>query len=464
DRHRRPLNRPRGRDRRGRGLVRRDRLSSRRPDHRRHLRHPRPRARRSGSRNVRQGARGTDHRALDRVCSRGSATDEDRRSSRTGQTVYGGSADPGSRQSGDLLPPSHPGARADARGADDRRLRLRDARPCGHLVPRFGSAAAQCRLGIDDRHRAGCAYRRSSGTVRLSGGAHRSHRVVGEHHRRPHHHLGRGERVMITAPVRDETADTESSAPILAIEGLHISTEDRPLVHDATISVAAGQAAGLVGESGSGKTLTVRAVAGLLPETFSVGGHIRLLGTDLFDDAGDRPDAAVLTRLRANEVGMVFQSPRAHLNPLRTIGDFLIEGLVSVHGVMRRQATARAVELLEEVGIDHPVRRLRQYPGELSGGLLQRVMIAAALMTDPKLLLADEITTALDVTTQEEVMAVIGDLRRHRNLGMLFITHDLALAGAVCDTVTVMEKGRTIESLEATTMRDNARTEYTRTL
>ena len=269
---------------------------------------------------------------------------------------------------------------------------------------------------------------------------------------------------MITVPIRDETADTESSAPILAIEGLHISTEDRPLVHDATISVAAGQAAGLVGESGSGKTLTVRAVAGLLPETFSVGGHIRLLGTDLFDDAGDRPDDAVLTRLRANEVGMVFQTPRAHLNPLRTIGDFLIEGLVSVHGVMRRQATARAVELLEEVGIDHPVRRLRQFPGELSGGLLQRVMIAAALMTDPKLLLADEITTALDVTTQEEVMAVIGDLRRHRNLGMLFITHDLALAGAVCDTVTVMEKGRTIESLEATTMRDYARTEYTKTL
>lgn len=230
-------------------------------------------------------------------------------------------------------------------------------------------------------------------------------------------------------------------------------------MHDCTLSVGAGEAVGLVGESGSGKTLSVRAVAGLLPAHFETGGSIRILG----DDIATMP-VRDLRELRARRIGMVFQTPRAHLNPLRTIGDFLTEALITVASVRRSEADARAADLLDEVGIPDPARRLRQFPAELSGGLLQRVMIAATLAMDPQILLADEITTALDVTTQEEVMAVIGDLRRHRELSLLFITHDLALAGAVCDRVAVMRAGRTVETLHAATMRQDAREEYTRVL
>ncbi|MBD7995753.1 ABC transporter ATP-binding protein [Arthrobacter sp. Sa2CUA1] len=231
------------------------------------------------------------------------------------------------------------------------------------------------------------------------------------------------------------------------------------LVHDCTLHVRAGEALGLVGESGSGKTLSARAVAGLLPDGFTVGGSIRVDGEDI-SALGPKQ----LRDVRARRIGMVFQTPRAHLNPLRTIGDFMTEALIAVAGQKPHTAERRAVELLAEVGIPDPARRMRQRPGDLSGGLLQRVMIAATLAMDPPILLADEITTALDVTTQEEVMAVIADLRKHRNLAMLFITHDLALAGAVCDRVAVMQQGRTIETLRAATMRQDGTDPYTKRL
>ncbi|WP_311243510.1 ABC transporter ATP-binding protein [Microbacterium sp. WCS2018Hpa-23] len=253
------------------------------------------------------------------------------------------------------------------------------------------------------------------------------------------------------------------TTPVLELQGLEIGMPTpegpRTLVHDCTLDVALGESVGLVGESGSGKTLSVRAIAGLLPETFTTGGTIRVEGQDLaaLDERGRR-------ELRALHIGMAFQTPRAHLNPLRTIGDFLTEALVTVAGFTPDAAERRAVELLDEVGVPSPARRLRQRPAELSGGLLQRVMIASTLAMDPRLLLADEITTALDVTTQEEVMAVIGDLRRHRDLSLLFITHDLALAGAVCDRVVVMKQGRTIETLRGSSMRADATEDYTRIL
>ncbi|MEJ6488932.1 ABC transporter ATP-binding protein [Leucobacter sp. USCH14] len=249
------------------------------------------------------------------------------------------------------------------------------------------------------------------------------------------------------------------NAPVLELDALSISTTDRTLVHDCTLSVEAGEAVGLVGESGSGKTLSVRAIAGLLPAHFTTTGTVRLLGRDT---AALPP--VELRDLRARRVGMVFQTPRAHLNPLRTIGDFLTEAQITVDGVRPDAARRRARELLDEVGIPDAARRLGQFPAELSGGLLQRVMIAATLAMEPEILLADEITTALDVTTQEEVMALIGDLRRERNLSLLFITHDLALAGAVCDRVAVMQQGRIVETLAADTMRRDAREEYTRVL
>jgi peptide/nickel transport system ATP-binding protein len=231
------------------------------------------------------------------------------------------------------------------------------------------------------------------------------------------------------------------------------------LVHDCTLRVRPGEALGLVGESGSGKTLSVRAVAGLLPEGFTVGGTIRIDGEDIAALPAER-----LRDIRARRLGMIFQTPRAHLNPLRTIGDFMTEALISVAGLKSDAASRRAIDLLAEVGIPDPARRMRQRPGDLSGGLLQRVMIAATLAMDPPILLADEITTALDVTTQEEVMAVIGDLRKHRDLALLFITHDLALAGAVCDRIAVMQHGRTIETLNAATIRRDAADPYTKRL
>lgn len=234
---------------------------------------------------------------------------------------------------------------------------------------------------------------------------------------------------------------------------------EEQLVHDCSLTVQTGEALGLVGESGSGKTLSLRAIAGLLPSGLTAQGELLSEGVD-FATA----DPSTLRTFRTREIGMIFQSPRAHINPLRTIGDFMTESLIHVSGVKASQAQKRAIELLDEVGIPNPQKRMFQRPGELSGGLLQRVMIAAALAVEPKILLADEITTALDVTTQEEVMAVIGELRKNRDLAMLFVTHDLALAQAVCDRITVMKDGRTIETHPASRIIQDATDPYTKKL
>src|SRR3954449_11526951 len=236
---------------------------------------------------------------------------------------------------------------------------------------------------------------------------------------------------------------TSSPPPLLEIDGLTVQLPvggtARPVLRDVSLSVATGEALGLVGESGSGKSMTARAVDRILPTGAVVEGSIRYDGADVaaFHGAG-------LRRYR-NEVAMIFQDPRAHVNPVRRIGDFMTEALRSNSGVRPERARLQATEALEQVGIDHPDRRMRQYPHELSGGMLQRVMIAAALLTKPRLLLADEPTTALDVTTQAEVMAILDDLRREFRLTMLFITHDLELAAAVCDRTAVMYAGQIVE-------------------
>jgi ABC-type dipeptide/oligopeptide/nickel transport system ATPase component len=144
-------------------------------------------------------------------------------------------------------------------------------------------------------------------------------------------------------------------------------------------------------------------------------------------------------------VAMIFQDPRAHINPVRRIGDFMTEALRTNLGVPAEQARRRAADALAQVGIEDGAQRLRQYPHQMSGGILQRIMIAAALLTEPRLLLADEPTTALDVTTQAEVMAILDGLRRDFGLAMLFITHDLELAAAICDRTVVMYAGQIVE-------------------
>lgn len=170
---------------------------------------------------------------------------------------------------------------------------------------------------------------------------------------------------------------------------LRVEGEQRPVLRDVSLAVRAGEALGLVGESGSGKSMTARAIDRLLPRGAQVSGQITFDSADVSGLAGQ-----ALRRYR-NQVAMIFQDPRAHINPVRRIGDFMTEALRSNLGVRPAEAERRAAATLEQVGIAQAARRLRQYPHELSGGMLQRVMIATALLTEPRLLLADEPTTAL---------------------------------------------------------------------
>jgi oligopeptide/dipeptide ABC transporter ATP-binding protein len=227
------------------------------------------------------------------------------------------------------------------------------------------------------------------------------------------------------------------------------------VLHDISLELNAGEAVGLVGESGAGKSMTARAVARLLPKRAVSVGTIRFEGIDVLAAEGRG-----LRRLR-DDIGIIFQDPRAHVNPVRRIGDFMTEALRTNHGVSRTEAERRSVRLLAEVGVPDGERRLRQYPHELSGGLLQRVMIATALLTEPTLLLADEPTTALDVTTQAEVMAILDELRRERGLALLFITHDLDLAGAVCDRTVVMYAGQIVEEQPSASLHAHPHHPYT---
>jgi oligopeptide/dipeptide ABC transporter ATP-binding protein len=239
------------------------------------------------------------------------------------------------------------------------------------------------------------------------------------------------------------TGSERPPRPLLAVDGLTVllpvEGQQRAVLRELSLQIGQGEAVGLVGESGSGKSMTARAIDRLLPRGAAVEGEIRFEGADV--------NALTGTALRAyrNRVAMIFQDPRAHVNPVRRIGDFMTEALRTNLGVSAADARQRAADMLGQVGIENGAQRLRQYPHELSGGMLQRVMIAAALLTEPALLLADEPTTALDVTTQAEVMAILDELRRSYGLGMLFITHDLELAAAICDRTIVMYAGQVVE-------------------
>ncbi|HXL44250.1 MAG TPA: ABC transporter ATP-binding protein [Gaiellaceae bacterium] len=234
------------------------------------------------------------------------------------------------------------------------------------------------------------------------------------------------------------------SEPLLELRSVttQVEIEGRywPVVNDISFSLDRSEVLGLVGESGSGKSMTARTILRLLPPRARSEGEILLNGVDLL-----RIPPRALRAVRARRIAMIFQDPRAHIDPLWTCGDHLTEGLRVHGGHSRASARMRALELLAQVGITDRERVLRSYPGELSGGMLQRVMIAAELAADPDVLVADEPTTALDVTIQAEIVAIFDDLRRDRELAMLFITHDLELASALCDRVLVMYAGRIME-------------------
>ncbi|MDX8464627.1 ABC transporter ATP-binding protein [Mesorhizobium sp. VK23B] len=235
----------------------------------------------------------------------------------------------------------------------------------------------------------------------------------------------------------------DTAAPLLEVNRLTVDIdvdgEIRHILNGVSFTLKAGEALGLVGESGSGKSMTVKAIDRLLPRGARQGGSIRFRGRDIATFKGSE------ARRYCSEVAMVFQDPRVAINPVRKIGDFMTEAIVTNGGVSRREANRRAVDMLARLRIPDGARRLEQYPHELSGGLLQRVMIASTLLTEPKLLLADEPTTALDVSTQAEIMLILNDLRRDLGLAVIFITHDLELAGAICDGLAVMYAGEIVE-------------------
>jgi peptide/nickel transport system ATP-binding protein len=249
---------------------------------------------------------------------------------------------------------------------------------------------------------------------------------------------------------------------LLDVENLELSVPGpdgrRSILRGVSVQVGPGETVGLVGESGSGKSTIARAALRLLPDRADVSGRITVCGHDVI--SGD----AAARRLRTGLAAMIFQEPRAVLNPVRRIGDSAAERLIHVHGMARRDARERVLKLFEEVGLRDGERVLRCYPHQLSGGMLQRVVIAAALSTDPQLLLADEPTSALDVTTQAEVLALLDRLRRERGTGILFITHDLHLAAAFCDRVYVLKDGSVVEHQAANAVFTNPRDPYTRAL
>lgn len=251
-----------------------------------------------------------------------------------------------------------------------------------------------------------------------------------------------------------------TARPILAVRDLRVglSSETRELVHGVDFDVFAGETVGLVGESGSGKSLTLRSICGLLPD-----GVIRSGGSATvdFEGSGEVRDGA---DVRGRGIAMVFQEPMTSLNPTMRIGDLVTIGPRTLRGLSRDDARSRSLELLKEVGIPDAERRLRAWPHELSGGLRQRVMIAMALATDPKIVLCDEPTTALDVSVQDQILRLLVQLKESRGLSMVLVTHDLGVVSQVCDRVMVMENGCIVESGSTSEILSNPRHDYTQRL
>jgi len=251
---------------------------------------------------------------------------------------------------------------------------------------------------------------------------------------------------------------------LLRIDGLHVEfgASDAPLVavHDAGLEVGRGEFVGLIGESGSGKTLTCRSILRLLPR------GARMSARELSFDGRDvqAMSGAELRALRAREIGMIFQDPFSTLNPVFRVGDQLAETLRVNLGMKKAAARAEAIELLGHVGIPEPPRRFLSYPHELSGGMRQRVMIAMAMAAKPRMLIADEPTTALDVTTQEQILELLLRLRREHEMAVVLVSHDFGVIAQVCDRVAVMYGGFVVESAPASVIYQRPEHPYTRAL
>ena len=230
----------------------------------------------------------------------------------------------------------------------------------------------------------------------------------------------------------------------LQIQNLTLRVGDKnptPILNGVSFTVGEGETVALVGESGSGKSMTIKSILRLFPEKSTVGGEILYRGRNVLDFPKEE-----LGSYRKTQVAMIFQDPRSAINPVRSIGDFLVEGLQNSRNLSKRDALTEAEKLLEQVRLSHPRERLKQFPHELSGGMLQRVMIASAVGTGAKLLLADEPTTALDVSIQAEIMSLLSEMKKDLGLSVIFVTHDIDLALATSSRIDVMYAGQIVES------------------
>ena len=251
-----------------------------------------------------------------------------------------------------------------------------------------------------------------------------------------------------------------STPALLAVEGLSLAFGAARVLDAVSLSLCPGETLGLVGESGSGKSVAALAVMGLQDRSATItGGRILFEGEDLL-----RANEARLGVLRGRRLAMAFQHPRRALNPTRPVGRQITDVLTAHASLSAKAAKAQALEALRRVGVADPETRFDAYPFELSGGLCQRVTIALALAASPKLLIADEPTTGLDVTTQAIVLDLIAALAREQGLAMLLITHDLALASERCDRIAVLQAGQVVEIAPAAKLVQDPRHPYTQAL
>ncbi|MHB0952152.1 MAG: dipeptide ABC transporter ATP-binding protein [Allorhizobium sp.] len=252
---------------------------------------------------------------------------------------------------------------------------------------------------------------------------------------------------------------TSNMPPLMQVENLTVAFGSFIAVKGVSFQVMEGEILGIVGESGSGKSITCRALMGLLPALATAEGSVQFRGRNLLGLEEDE-----WCSLRGSEIGMIFQNPASHLDPLRRIGQQIAAPMIRHLGLSSREGMRRAVSLLEDVGIRDPEKRARSYPHEFSGGMKQRAMIAAAIGCGPKLLIADEPTTALDVTVQARILKLLQELNRKRGLAVILISHDLAAIAAICTRIVVMRNGEIVEQGPADEIISRPKHAYTKLL
>ena len=274
----------------------------------------------------------------------------------------------------------------------------------------------------------------------------------------------------------DAPSDSAAEEPILRIRDLKVHFPMRhgtvKAVDGLDLDLAQGETLGLVGESGCGKSVTAQAILRVIPKPGTIaGGSIewRLSdetgGNDRFVDIASLSDKdAILDRIRRQDISMIFQEPMTSLSPVHTIGNQIMEACLLARRMTKREARERAIELLHQVGIPRPEQRIDRYTFELSGGMRQRAMIAMALASDPKLLIADEPTTAIDVTIQAQIMELLRRLQSETGMALIIITHDLGVVASMADRMEVMYRGRVVERARCTELFDNPKHPYTRGL